>query len=301
MFYYSYNDYLRKRFNAKVRRIGLNAGFVCPTGGAGSASGGCLFCNESAFSQFPGGNIPSLKEQITRSMDSFRKRRGTEKFIAYFQNASGTNAPLKKLKAAYDVIRDFPEIVSLVISTRPDCVDDEKLDLIASYVSDYDVWVEYGLQTIHDRTLKAIGRGHTFADSADAINRTSRKGIKAAAHVILGLGGESRQDMIATAREISRLPLSGIKLHVLHVLRGTSLERLYKKGKILIMQRSEYIDAACDFMENLRSDCVMIRLVSDSRREFLVAPEWMNDKLSVIRGIGKEFKSRGTRQGSAFT
>jgi radical SAM protein (TIGR01212 family) len=217
--------------------------------------------------------------------------------MAYFQNATSTNAPVEELKKAYDSIVGYDEIVALSISTRPDCVEDDKLDLIAEYGNDRETWIEYGLQTIHNRTLEKIGRGHTFEQTKDAIERTAARGIKTGVHVILGLPGESGDDMKATAREISRLPVSGVKLHALYVLKDTLLERMYAEGKITVMTRDEYVTSACDFMENLSSDRVMMRVVSDARRKYLVAPVWTNDKLTVIAKIKDEFASRGTYQG----
>ncbi|MFC1644070.1 TIGR01212 family radical SAM protein [Candidatus Omnitrophota bacterium] len=298
MYYYSFNKYLRQRYGTRVRRLSLNAGFTCPNRDEDSGKDGCIFCNELGFSRFAE-TKDSLKRQIDCSMTCLGEKSSTQKFIAYFQNAAGTNAQPDKLKAAYDVIKGYPQIVGLSISTRPDCVDEEKLDLIASYAPRYEVWVEYGLQTVHDRTLEAINRRHTFSQSVDAIIKTAQKAIKVGVHVILGLPGESGEDMIATAQELSRLPVSGVKLHALHVLKDTEMERLYRSGEVKLMSRDEYVRATCDFLENLNPDCVVLRLVSDAKKEFLVGPGWINDKLLAINMIEREFAARGTRQGSA--
>ncbi len=298
MHYCSYNTYLKERFHAKVWRLSLDAGFSCPNKDE-EGGGGCIFCNELGFSRYAGENKP-LKEQIEESIGRARGK-GAEKFIAYFQNATNTYAEPARLKEAYDVIKNYPDIVSISISTRPDCVDDEKLDLIQSYARDYEVWVEYGVQTVHDGSLEKIGRGHTFATSKEAIIKTAGRGIKAGAHVILGLPGESREDMIRTAKELSRLPVSGVKLHVLHVLKGTPMEKMYARGEMRVLGRNEYVNIACDFLENLKKDCVILRLVSDAKKEYLIAPEWINNKLAVIGQIEKEFNSRNTCQGSSVT
>ena len=295
MRYYSFNQYLRERFGEKVRRISLNAGFPCPN----TERTRCIYCNEYGFSVFAGTAMP-LKEQIERSIADAQKKSDARKFIAYFQNATGTNAPPDKLKEAYDTIRGYPEIVALSVSTRPDCVDDEKLDLLESYRRDYEVWVEYGLQTVHEKSLELIKRGHTYEQSAAAVKAAAARGIKVGAHIILGLPGETREDMAQTAKTVSGLPLAGMKLHVLHVLKGTELERMYRDGKVELISRQEYVRAACDFLERLRPDSVILRLGSDARKEFLVAPSWINDKLSVMNDIEKELSLRGTRQGSAL-
>ncbi len=295
--YNSFSSYLHNRFGEKVRKISLNAGFSCPNRDGKLGREGCIFCNELGFSPFAGRTL-SLEEQIEQSIARARNKDGTRKFIAYFQNATNTYASCRELKCAYDVIKGYPEIVGLSISTRPDCIDDKKIDLIESYRDDYEVWIEYGLQTAHDRTLEKVDRKHTFAQSVGAIEKAARRGIKIGAHVILGLPGESREEMIATAREISRLPVSGVKLHVLHVLKDTRLEELYREGRITLLNQDEYIGFACDFLENLRPDCIILRLVSDAKKEYLIAPEWINNKLLVIKEIEDEFEARGTRQGS---
>jgi radical SAM protein (TIGR01212 family) len=298
MHYYSFSTYLKERFHAKVWRLSLDAGFSCPNKDE-KGEGGCIFCNELGFSRYAGENKP-LKDQIEESIGRARGK-GAEKFIAYFQNATNTYAEPARLKEAYDIIRNYPDIVSISISTRPDCINDEKLDLIRDYTRNYEVWVEYGIQTVHNGSLEKIGRGHTFDVSEEAIIKTAGKGIKVGAHVILGLPGETREDMVKTARELSRLPVSGVKLHVLHVLKGTPMEDMYDRGEIELLECDEYIDIVCDFLENLRQDCVILRLVSDAKKEFLIAPEWINNKLAVIAEIEKEFNSRGTRQGSSST
>ncbi len=299
MYYYPFNKYLREKFGEKVRRLSLNAGFTCPNRDGKLGTEGCVFCNEYGFSRFAGKKI-SLDEQIVSSMKRAAEKYGVRKFIAYFQNATNTYADVRDLKAAYDVIKNYPEIVGLFISTRPDCAGDEVLDLIAGYIGLYEVWIEYGLQSAHDRTLRGINRGHTFSVTAEAIKRTAERGIKVGAHVILGLPGESREDMIATAKEVSGLPVSGVKLHLLHVLKDTKLEEAYRRGEVELMEREEYVGAACDFLEYTRPDRIVLRLVSDAKEDYLVAPGWMNDKMKVIGAIEDEFSKRGTCQGSAL-
>jgi hypothetical protein len=179
-------------------------------------------------------------------------------------------------------------------------VDEEKLDLIESYSRDYDVWIEYGLQSAHDRTLKFINRRHTFHDFAEAAAMTAKRKIKVGAHVILGLPGETKDDMLKTAEKIAALPVSGIKLHVLHVLKGTRLEKYYNKGDINLLSFNEYVKTACDFLEIMNPNCVVFRLVSDANPDFLIAPKWINRKSEVISAIKKEFELRRTKQGSLW-
>jgi radical SAM protein (TIGR01212 family) len=297
LYYYSFNDYLKEKFRARVRRVSVNAGFSCPNKDGTLSDRGCVFCNEDAFTNFPSADLP-LKGQISRSIKSFKEKYKAERFIAYFQNSSGTHGEISALKAAYDAILDFPEIVGLSISTRPDCVDREKLDLIADYNGRYDVWVEYGLQSAHDGTLERVSRSHTFAQFRDAVSMASSRGIKAAAHVILGLPGESREDMIKTAEVLSALPVSAVKVHILHVLRGTRLHSDFEAGEVRLLGADEYVSLACDFLEHLRPDIVIMRLVSNAREDLLVAPGWINEKHRILNKIDEEFKRRGTRQGA---
>ncbi len=298
MRYYSFSSYLRNKFNCRVHRLSLNAGFTCPNRDGTLSSEGCIYCNEKGFSRFAGQALP-LEEQIESSIRFAGKRYGAQRFIAYFQNATNTYASVDKLRETYDVIKGFPAIAGLFISTRPDCIDDEKLDLIASYTGDYEVWVEYGLQTVHDRTLTLLNRKHNFAQTVDAINRTAAKNIKAGVHVILGLPGESAADMLETAGAIAALPVSGVKFHVLHVLKDTPLENMFKAGRIKLLDMAEYIDIICRFLEHLRDDQVVLRLVSDARSGFLAAPEWQKDKHKVIRAIEMRLEKLDTFQGKA--
>ena len=296
MYYYALSTYLKNKYGEKVRKISLNAGFTCPNRDEALGKKGCIFCNENAFSQFAGTKL-SLDEQISSSIEKAKKR-GVNKFIAYFQNATNTNAKASKLKETYQIIRKFPEIIALSVSTRPDCIDEEKLNVLKGFMPDYEVWVEYGVQTVHDKTLEVIGRGHNFASSAEAIRKTREKGIKTAAHIVLGLPGESREDMITTAKEMAKLEVDGIKLHALQVFKDTVLEKMYSKREVKLLKRQEYIQIVCDFLENLSPNCVILRMVSDSNRDFLIAPGWVNDKLLVISDIEAELKKRGSRQGS---
>jgi len=298
MCYYSFNRYLQDRYGTRVHRLSLDAGFTCPNRDGTLDDAGCIYCNEGAFVKYAGQSV-SLSRQIEESMAFAGERFKAEKFIAYFQASSGTYASPDELKEKYDIIKGYPDVVGLFISTRPDCVDDEKLSLIESYKKDYEVWIEYGLQTVHERTLKEINRRHTFTQTGEAIRKTHTHGIKTAVHVILGLPGETGSDMIETARAIGRLGVSGVKLHTLHVLKGTKLDQLYKEGRVSILSQGEYVSLACDFLENLPEECVIFRLASSAEPDLLVAPGWMNDRSSVIDEIKKEFTKRGTRQGSS--
>jgi uncharacterized protein len=296
-YYYSFNDYLKNKFGERVHRISLNAGFTCPNKDGTLDNEGCIFCNEEGFSHITK-NVPNIQKQIEDGIKFSKDRFKAKKFIAYFQNATNTNASVGELKKAYDSIKLFPEIVGLFISTRPDSIDYEKLNLIKSYSDDYDVWMEYGVQTSNDKTLNILNRKHTFSQSKDAIEKTKKKNIKVAAHVILGLPGETKEDMLTTAESLRELSIDGIKFHVLHVLKDTKLNDLFNSKKVKILEKEEYIGLVCDFLEIMKPDCVVMRLASDANKDILVHPQWINEKQKVIEGIKQEFKRRNTKQGS---
>ncbi|MBD3296121.1 MAG: TIGR01212 family radical SAM protein, partial [Candidatus Omnitrophica bacterium] len=181
---------------------------------------------------------------------------------------------------------------------RPDCVDEEKLSMIAEYAREYDVWIEYGIQSRHDRSLRMLNRGHCWTDSVRAVNMTAEKGINVGAHLMLGLPGEDRKDMISTAEAVTRLPVSGIKLHVLHVLKNTPLEEWYGRGALSLMTSGEYVRSVCDVLEHIPPEVVIMRLVPGVHGDLLRAPLWIKDKHALIDRIRGEFEKRGTRQGS---
>jgi len=296
---YSFGRYLRDKYNTRVHRISLNAGFNCPNRDGTLSDQGCFFCNEKGFVNFDDPTV-SLDQQIKTSMAFFKERFNADKFIAYFQNASNTYAPIEKLKTVYDVIKKYPSFVGLFISTRPDCIDAEKLDLISSYKDKYDVWIEYGLQSIHDKTLEAVNRRHNFEQFKEALEATHARGIKTAAHVILGLPGETKQDMIQTARTLTQLGVNGIKLHIFHILKDTQFAKLYAQGGISLLSVDEYVEMACDFLESLDPECVIMRLVSNAREDVLVGPQWINKKQEILKKINDEFEKRQTQQGSSY-
>ncbi|MCM8814074.1 MAG: TIGR01212 family radical SAM protein [Candidatus Omnitrophica bacterium] len=296
--YYSYSAYLKSRFGARVGRICVNAGFTCPNRDGSLDSSGCIYCNERAFSA-PAGTGVDVSGQIRAALA--RAGRGNAaKYVLYFQNGSNTYAPVDRLRQVFDAIYDFPQCVSLSVSTRPDCVSDDTLDLLAGYARQYDVWLELGLQSAHAATLQLINRRHTAAQFFEAAAGAAARGIHVAAHLILGLPGESPAMMRQTAAAVAQSPVEAVKLHMLHVVRDTELARWYAEGRLPLLSRQEYVMSACDVLERLRQDCVILRLISDARADVLIAPEWINDKQTVIRLVTAELQRRGTRQGCLF-
>lgn len=296
--YNDYSTYLKNRYGCKVYRIGLDAGFSCPNRSNGS--GGCSYCSPSGSRSTYTDPKASVKDQLSSRIDMIRIKDRSAKFIAYFQAFTNTYAPEPELRTIYDSIAFFKDIVGMSIGTRPDCVDYGKIRLIASYKDRYDVWLEYGLQTIHERTLKTINRGHGFSDFAKALELVKAAGIPVCAHIILGLPGETRADMIGTARKISELGVDGVKIHLLHILKGSPMEKLHAEGKLRVLGQEEYSGLVCDFLENLSPEIVVQRLTGEGSRESHIAPAWAMDKTGTLKMIKDILTERGSYQGSEY-
>ncbi len=287
---YSFNDFLKEKFGVRVHKISLDGGFLCPNIDGTLSTQGCFFCNNRAFAGFAGQG-KDIKEQISQSMVKLKQRFKAEKFIAYFQSFSSTYAEVKVLKSRYDVIRGFGDIVGLAVSTRPDktTVSEEKLDLLADYLKDYMVWLEFGLQSSNDNTLKLINRNHTAADFAYWAKKARQKGLLVGAHIILGLPSEKEQDMLNTAKFLADLGIDGVKFHSFHILKSTVFEKIHNKNPLPLLKEDEYVDIVCKFLEVLPERTVILRLVSDARPEYLIAPLWINQKQKIINKIRQRF------------
>jgi len=295
--YNDYNSYLKKRHGCRVYRIALDARFSCPNRDGTKGSGGCIYCNEEGSRASYVDKNASIAEQLRLRIQYLRAKRGAKKFIAYFQAFTNTYGPIDRLKSAYDQIVGFDDIVGLSIGTRPDAVDRDKLELIASYKDRYEVWIEYGLQSAHDRTLRILHRGHDVRDFLNAVGLTKKFAIPICVHLIIGLPNETREEQIETARKISALKIDGVKIHLLHVLKGSRLEEEYREGKIRILEQDEYVELVCDFLENLSPEILIHRLTGEGPKESHIAPLWALDKLGTINKIREELKRRGSFQG----
>jgi len=296
----AFGDYLTARFGCKVYRVALDAGFSCPNRDGTIGTEGCIYCRTDSFAPVRRGSPLPVREQMLAGMERVRRRYGARKFLAYFQPFTNTYADVTTLRQRYDAALVSPEVVGLCIGTRPDCVPDATLDLVAEYARRLEVWLEYGLQSANDVTLARINRGHSFATFADAVVRTRRRGIKVCAHVILGLPGETREDVLRTADALGQLGVEGVKMHHLHVVRGTPLEAMWKGGEVRLLTAEEYAPLAVDFLERIPASVVVHRLVGECRRELLLSPIWTESKREVTRRIKEEFARRGTRQGAAY-
>jgi len=297
--YFSFGAYLRARFGCKVHKVSLNAGFTCPNRDGRVGRGGCTYCVNESFNLQTRGAIRPVREQMAEGMAAMRRRHDARKFFAYFQAFTNTYAAVETLRRRYDEAVGFPDVVGLSIGTRPDCVPDETLDLIESYADRLEVWVEYGLQSAHDRTLERINRGHGYAAFEDAARRTRGRRLKICAHVILGLPGETHADMMETADRLASLNVDGVKLHHLHIVRDSAMAREYREGGVKLFDAGTYVRTACDFLERLSARVTVQRLVGETTRgDMLIAPRWAESKAQVIRMFEDEFRRRGTTQGA---
>jgi radical SAM protein (TIGR01212 family) len=300
--YASYNRFLRRAFGGRVQKVSVDAHFTCPNVDGTVATGGCTFCDNRSFS--PSRRLPrqSITAEIDEGIRRLRRRyRGVTRYLAYFQPATNTYAPLARLREVYEEALAHPAVVGLAIGTRPDCVPDDVLDLLSEIGERTYLSVEYGLQTIHDRTLDWMNRGHHHDAFLDAMARSRGRPFDVCAHVILGLPGESHADMLATAREVARLGLDGVKLHNLYVVKNTPLADEFARGEVTLLARDEYLRVLVDFLELLPPTTLVERISGDAPADYFVAPAWCLDKPAVRLAFEAELARRDTWQGKYYT
>lgn len=299
--YNDFNTYLRERFGCRVQKITIDAGFSCPNRDGTLSFDGCIYCDGKGSGTGAACRAESIKEQIQKAKDRLAARYKAEKFIAYFQAFTNTYAPCDVLRKRYDEALADSDIVGLAIGTRPDCVDAARLSLIQEYTATHMVWLEYGLQSIHNRTLEKINRGHTFEDFVQAVRITKGRNILICAHVILGLPGESRKDVLDTATTLADLGINGIKIHSLYILKGTPLARLFKEGGCTVLDQGTYVDWVAAFLEHLSPNIIVQRLTGDPDPPALLVPGWCLNKQQTLSLIKKTLEARDTRQGKLFS
>jgi len=298
--YYDLRSYWINRFGCRVHKLPIDAGFTCPNRDGSVAAGGCIYCDGRGSALRQAGPLPSVGDQVRRGKAFYRKRPKAEKFIAYFQTFTNTYAPVENLRALYDEALAEEDVIGLSIGTRPDCVPDETLALIRSYAERSHVWLEFGLQSIHDRTLGAINRGHDAATFRDAVRRATGGSILICVHIIVGLPGETREEILETAKAIAALPVQGIKIHSLLALDGTALGKRFERGEVTLMTREAYVGAVCDILEILPPGMVIQRLTADGYREIFLGPAWAGNKLAVLNAIDRELEERDSWQGNRW-
>jgi uncharacterized protein len=298
--YNDLNSYLRDIFGCRVQKITIDAGLSCPNRDGTISTGGCIYCNERGSGTGAFSMGLSITEQLTRGKIFLSKRYKAKKFLAYFQSFSNTYAPIDRLKALYDEAVAVEDIVGLSIGTRPDCIDERIAAVLEYYTKTHLIWIEYGLQSANNHTLKTINRGHDFDCFKHAVELTKGRGIQICAHVILGLPGETRTDMLRTAKILANLGIDGIKLHLLYVVKGTKVETLYRQGHYRCLTREEYAEFVCDFLEVLPEKMIIQRLTGDPHPEELVEPLWALEKSKNLLCIQEALERRNTWQGKFF-
>ncbi len=294
------SEELKRVFGCRVHRISVDAGFTCPNRDGSVGTGGCIFCSDHGSGSFGIAREMSIAGQLEHGKEVMVRKYKAKRFIAYLQPYSNTYAPPEQLQRIYDEALSVPDVVGLIVGTRPDCLPLQTLDLLAEYHRSTYFWLELGMQSPLDRTLEKIRRGHDSAAFLDAVRRVKALGIRLCVHVILGLPGESREEMLATPALLNGLGVDGVKIHLLHVSRGTELAGMYERGEVTVLEKAEYIGLVCDFLERLQPRIFIHRLTGDGGKD-LIAPLWSAAKFEALNAIDAELERRGTAQGSRVT
>ena len=298
--YHSLNYFLRHKFGEKVYKISLDGGFSCPNRDGTISKGGCLFCSERGSGDFAGDRDFSISKQFIEIEHMMEKKWKKGKYIAYFQAYTNTYAPVDILRKKYEEAINQEGVVALAIATRPDCLQDEVLDLLEEFNKKLYVWVELGLQTSDDNIARKINRGYKLDVFEDAVKRLKERNIDFVVHSILGLPGESKEGMLNTINYIAHSGAKGIKFHLLHLMKGTPLVELYKRGELKFLEQDEYIDLICKGIAMLPEDMVVHRLTGDAPRDLLIGPMWSLKKWEVLNAIDKALVENGYYQGRDF-
>ena len=298
--YNSYNRLLKDTFDARVYKIGLRLDFTCPNRDGTVAVGGCIYCNNSSHTPQNYQPRTSVTEQLERGVEAIQRRHRAEKFIAYFQSYTNTYGSVSKLEKLYREALDFHGVVGLSIATRPDCLPEDILDLLTDLSHHTYLWLEIGLESMQDRTLQWVNRGHGLNEFVDTAQRCKKRGLRLCTHLILGFPGESHAEILTTTSLLNRLRIDGLKLHNLHIVKNTILAKLYATGSFNLFTQKEYVALVVDFLERLAPETVMHRLTGETYRAITVAPEWSINKIGVHNAIYKELEERDSWQGRFY-
>ncbi len=301
--YNSASAYIKNKFAQRVQKVAVDAGFSCPNRDGYKGRGGCTYCNNDTFKPFYTSSQKSITEQVNEGITFFSKKYKAIKFLAYFQAFSNTYAPLSHLKKMYSEALSHPQVIGLVVSTRPDCIDEEKLDYLQKLAEKYYIVIEYGIESTNNKTLNNINRLHTFEEAKKIINLTAKRNITTGAHFIIGLPNETKIDILNHAKEISKLPINLLKLHQLQIIKGTKMSQEYSENPedFNLFGSEEYIDLMVDFLELLNPKIMIERFTSESPKNMLIAPNWGGIKnYEIVHKIEKKLKERNTFQGVKF-
>ena len=295
--YHTLNYYLKKRFNEKVFKVSLNAGFTCPNIDGKKGYGGCIYCSKSGSGEFGGNVEEDLVTQFNNIKKVMENKWKSNKYIAYFQARSNTYAPVSVLKEKYETVLNIDGVIGLFIATRPDCIDEDCLDYLEELNKRTYLTIELGLQTIHENTSDLINRGHSLKEFTDMVNKLRERNIDVVVHIINGLPYETKEMMLETVKYLNKLDIQGIKIHMLNIIKDTPLEKLYNNSNFHLLSKEEYIDIVASQLELLRDNIVIHRITSDPDPKTLIEPVWLLKKVCLINDIDKEMKKRNTYQG----
>ena len=302
--YNSYVQYFRKTFGERLQKVSVDAGFTCPNRDGNLGEGGCIYCDNASFNPSYCDPSEPIAEQLRKGIEFHKVRyRRAKKYLAFFQPFSNTYAPLDKLKVIYQQALDYPGIVGLIISTRPDCIDEEKLAYFQELSKNYYIHIEYGIESCYDKTLEWIKRGHTFQQSMDAVRMTKAYGLRTGVHLILGLPTETREEILEEAGIVSELPIDTLKLHQLQIIKGTRLAEMYRENKddFHLFSLEEYIELVIDFLERLTPNIVVERFVGEVPPKYIESFNWGHIRNEqIVQLIEKRLEERDTWQGKKF-
>lgn len=295
--YHTWNYHLRKQFGEKVFKIPLDGGFDCPNRDGTVASGGCTFCSERGSGDFAGDRRDDIVTQFHTIKERMHKKWPQGKYIGYFQAYSNTYAPVEVLKELYEAILAQDGVVGLSIATRPDCLPDDVVEYLAELNKRTYLWVELGLQTVHEKTAQLINRAHDYQCYIDGVNKLRKHHIRVCSHIINGLPLETTEMMMETVREVVKLDIQGIKIHLLHLMKRTPMVKQFEKGLLKFLEFDEYINLVVDQLEIIPPEIIIHRITGDAPAEMLIGPMWSMKKWEILNGIDKELKRRNSWQG----
>ncbi|MBD8498835.1 TIGR01212 family radical SAM protein [Paenibacillus arenosi] len=295
--FHTWNYEMREQFGEKVFKVMLDAGFTCPNRDGNIAIGGCTFCSARGSGDFAGRRRDDLVSQFNTIRDRQHTKWPNAKYIGYFQAYTNTYAPVETLREYFEVILEQPGVVGLSIATRPDCLPDDVVEYLAELNQRTYLWIEMGLQTVHESTSNLINRAHDTACYIEAVEKLRKHGIRVCTHIIYGLPQETHEMMMETLRQVSRMDVQGIKLHLLHLMRKTPMVKQYEAGLLRFLEQDEYIKLIVDSLEQLPPDMIVHRVTGDAPRDLLIGPMWSQKKWEVLNGIDRELRLRHTWQG----
>ncbi|MCG3089469.1 TIGR01212 family radical SAM protein [Sporosarcina cyprini] len=299
--YHTWSKHLKDKFGFKVFKISLDAGFDCPNRDGTVAFGGCTFCSVAGSGDFAGDRAEPIDVQFAKIRDKMHQKWKNGKYMAYFQAYTNTHAPLPVLKEKFEAALAQDDVVALSIATRPDCLPDDVVDYLAELNKRTYLWVELGLQTVHEKTARLVNRAHDYATYVEGVEKLRKHGIQVCSHIINGLPMEDYVMMMETAREVAKLDVQGIKIHLLHLLKGTPMVKQYEKGLLTFLEKDDYIRLVVDQLEILPPEMIIHRITGDGPIDLMIGPMWSATKWDVLNGIDKELERRNSWQGKFYS